>query len=469
MQVKNQMGSYIGNFDGNQKEALLRFLFASMLYADTDLSECCLTYDMHQTSPRPDDEAALDVVREAEQALLHAKEHRHISINPESGLPAADHTAAIRGFWRVLLGVLRGVADFDATFNAIDLDGSGDISLDELRTAMKRCEPLTTEAEVRERFDYMDADHDGMVSRQEFLSSPQRGDLEMGAGGKDRELVKLAKLNSHIFLDTQAGLLKRMVRCSASHGGRDVSLQVAEGVVPCSLVAMHIVIDSSDVSKTTGDPSGFRRATLLLAAIGMSMGFLGPIIRTVKGQPAYGTSPIEKLFYASKTLPECFFGMLLMAFPLNGCFWLFRQLLMAQRLLDLIEPQRVFDVRWRSHETREEHKRAEAGKSSLPRLDLSNPTNVQGWAALRRVVYGRNFAPAVELKMQFYITITLFLFLVSSAANTLGSLSGSQSASLPTDFVIVSVLRPAFLSVPIILQVCVCVCVFVCVCVCVTV
>ena len=217
-------------------------------------------------------------------------------------------------------------------------------------------------------------------------------------------------------------------------------------------------------------PSGLRRATLLLAAIGMSMGFLGPIIRSVNGQPAYGTSTVEKLFYASKTLPECFFGMLLMAFPLNGCFWLFRQLLMAQRLLDLIEPPRVFDIRWQSNATREENKRAEEARvPSLPRLDLSDPTNVQGWAALRRVVYGRNFAPAIELKMQFYITITLFLFLVSSAANTLGSLSGSHSASLPTDFVIVSVLRPTFLSVPIILQVCVCVCVRACVCVCVCV
>jgi len=115
-----------------------------MLYADTDLAECCLTYDMARTTPRHDDgndDWNVDVVREAEQALLPSPERHHISINPESGLPAADHPAAIRSFWTALLRNLRGVADFDATFNAIDLDGDGGISLGELRSAMKQSDP----------------------------------------------------------------------------------------------------------------------------------------------------------------------------------------------------------------------------------------------------------------------------------------------------------------------------------------
>jgi len=177
------------------------------------------------------------------------------------------------------------------------------------------------------------------------------------------------------------------------------------------------------------------------------------VFQAIHGQPAYGTSPVEQLFYACKTLPELIFGLLLIAFPMNGCFWLYRQLLMSQRLLDLIEPPRVVDVRWRSRKHSKDDDKRAAGSLLLPRLDLSNPNNVQAWAALRRVVYGRNFAPAVELKMQCYITVTLFLFLVSSAANTLGSVTDSQSVPLPADFVIVSVLRPAFLSIPIILQI----------------
>lgn len=57
MQYKKQMGSYILNGDGNQKEGLVHFIYASMLYADTDLSQCHLIYNV-STSRRtegPDD------------------------------------------------------------------------------------------------------------------------------------------------------------------------------------------------------------------------------------------------------------------------------------------------------------------------------------------------------------------------------------------------------------------------------
>ena len=448
MQVRNQMGSYIGNFDGHQKEALMRFLYASMLYADTDLSKCLLAYEMASAIGQDDDPVNdIDLVAEAQQALLQPKDRADLSIDidPEAGLAAADHQAAIREFWSSLLQLVKGVADFDTAFEAIDIDGSGDISLDELRRAMKRSEPSATEAEVRQRFEDMDVDHDGVVSREEFVNSPQRPQaLKVG------ELRQLTKLNSHIFLDTQSGLMKRLM--SNNDGGRDMSLQVAKGHVPCSLVAMHIVITCSDVSKETGD-SGlwYWRIFRLLLLMALSWGFLGAFTRAMDGQSAFGANGIEKLFYASKTLPECFFGALLMAFPLNGCFWLYRQLLMAQRLLDLIEVPRSVDVRWRSSGTQEENCISKKGKL-LP-LDLSNPQNVQGWASLRRTIYGRNFAPSVELKMQCYITITLFIFLISAAANTLGTVSGNNEETLPVDYVIVSVLRPTFLSVPIISQI----------------
>ena len=120
---------------------------------------------------------------------------------------------------------------------------------------------------------------------------------------------------------------------------------------------------------------------------------------------------------------------------------------MAQKLLDLVDSPRVVDFRWRSAPTEAQSLLA------LPRLDLTIPSNVQGWASMRRVIYGRNFAPGVELKLQFYVTITLFLFLVSSAANSLGSAASASKEQLPLDFILVSILRPMVLGIPIILQV----------------
>ena len=175
----------------------------------------------------------------------------------------------------------------------------------------------------------------------------------------------------------------------------------------------------------------------------------GALIRAGHGHAAFGDTAPQKLFYALRALPEIFWSALMVAFPMNGCLWLYRQLLMAQRLLDLVDAPRVIEVRWSA---------AAAGNqarpvSGLPRLDLTVPRNIQGWAALRRVVYGRNFAPPVELKMQFYVTISLFLFLLSSAANTVGAATGSSAENLPPDYVVLSILRPAVLSVPIIYQI----------------
>jgi hypothetical protein len=67
--------------------------------------------------------------------------------------------------------------------------------------------------------------------------------------------------------------------------------------------------------------------------------------------------------------------------------------------------------------------------AALPRLDLSIPANVEGWAALRRCLYGRNFAPSVELKFQAYVSCTFFIFLASSAVNSLGVYYSPDKAS----------------------------------------
>jgi hypothetical protein len=91
-------------------------------------------------------------------------------------------------------------------------------------------------------------------------------------------------------------------------------------------------------------------------------------------------------------------------------------------------------------------------RAALPRLDLSIPSNVEGWAALRRCLYGRNFAPSVELKFQLYVMTTFFIFLASSAVNALGVYYSPDKGSFGTDFVATSFCRIVILSIPIIVQ-----------------
>ena len=199
-----------------------------MLYADTDLSQCSLSYEVPSSctslfSPGPSPDLEAGKSHEADDEEL-----------------AFENQAAIRAFWGSSLTMLDGVADHARIFDAIDTDHSGDISIDELRTALHRADETATEADVQQCFEALDADHDGRITKDEFVTSPPRRQ------GMEAELGKLDRLNSHVLLHPEAGLIQCIMRQTAERAG--VSEQLQAGNVPCPLVAMHIVITCSDVS-----------------------------------------------------------------------------------------------------------------------------------------------------------------------------------------------------------------------------
>jgi Ca2+-binding EF-hand superfamily protein len=55
-------------------------------------------------------------------------------------------------------------------FDQFDVDGSGEISLEEMKSCIQGMDDLVTSAEIGEMLRAYDADHDGMVSFGEFLS-----------------------------------------------------------------------------------------------------------------------------------------------------------------------------------------------------------------------------------------------------------------------------------------------------------
>ena len=77
----------------------------------------------------------------------------------------------------------------------IDTDGSGDISIDELRASMKKENPAVTEAQVLKRFSELDYNHDGSVSKDEFLLSVRNGGTRgtvSGATSTDQVSVRMS-------------------------------------------------------------------------------------------------------------------------------------------------------------------------------------------------------------------------------------------------------------------------------------
>ena len=70
-----------------------------------------------------------------------------------------------------------------AEFDAIDTDASGGISLDELRAAMKRDDRNVTEAEVQRRWAELDFNRDGNVSRKEWVQAAEFAAMDTNKSG----------------------------------------------------------------------------------------------------------------------------------------------------------------------------------------------------------------------------------------------------------------------------------------------
>ena len=280
-----------------------------------------------------------------------------------------------------------------------------------------------TDEQISGAFQQMDENADGNISREEFMKcarehgSPFRTTSQEDQNAKQAEEIQ--RLNSHIFLDTRSGLLRSIMRQQDPQ--RQLRELLQRGHVPSSLVAMHIVLECSDISK---NKVWINRGMMYNLTVSLALTFLGAIVRAAHGQAPFGSTAIVKLFYAARVLPEFFFGFGLLWFAVAPCFWYYRQILMAQRLLDLIAAPQVPELRWDSRAKAP----ATESMAALPRPDLSVPSNIEGWASIRRVLFGRNFAPAIEFKFQFYVSITLSLFLFSAAANAFGKTDGQVSS-----------------------------------------
>lgn len=160
--------------------------------------------------------------------------------------------------------------------------------------------------------------------------------------------------------------------------------------VPCSVVALYAVL-----STWTGDEAeklAQRTFNFCVYFLGLRVAFIPAIARAAMGMPAFGAAMPEQVYFGFSVVANGLFGGLILWFAFGPCIWYYRQLLTSRCLLELIDLPRAELLQWRSPARRQ--------RAALPRLDLSIPSNVQGWAALRRCLYGRNLAPAVGCRAQ---------------------------------------------------------------------
>ena len=112
--------------------------------------------------------------------------------HPAAGV-SVKRPASLRGGTDVSDAESQPDAVDEMAFFDVDADGSGGISLDELRAVMLKGNPGATEAEVIARFKEMDVNNDGKISREEFAGSKELRRAERAARKQAREEARELK------------------------------------------------------------------------------------------------------------------------------------------------------------------------------------------------------------------------------------------------------------------------------------
>ena len=267
------------------------------------------------------------------------------------------------------------------------------------------------------------------------------------------------------------------------------------GELPATVLAVLIVLECSWVS-----PSGGMHYLLRLVVLpALMVALLPALVRACVGLSAFGDSDSwETLAFNSVSALLMFWT----AFPLllyfvGPCLWLYRQLLVCQRLLALISVRKGLAVKWRPEATglRDEvagpkltswesesgtglrsqcahapgdqpsglartdsvagGRRAGVGSLHLDEilLDLRSHSNITAWAALWRVLHGTAFMPATQIKFQFYGLICTAVFFISAGLDSFGDIllaAAGSERTLGIDFKITSLVRLILFTIPLI-------------------
>ena len=270
----------------------------------------------------------------------------------------------------------------------------------------------------------------------------------------------------------QDGLLGKLLR----EDEQTLRARVEAGELPASVLATLIVLECSFIPAEVGGKYFWG----LLFAPSAVIASVPTVVRAAWGLPVMGTGNYQIAFNVCVMWLMLWTAMPILIYFCLPCIWLFRQQLMCQRLLALISRPKGLTFKWKPTAQAPQRKRstaahekgtANAGQETLDDsmqygaergdlgdlhldqilLDLRSHSNVTAWAALWRVLHGRAFGPAVQVKFQFYCTIMTGVFLLSAVTDAVADVV-LDPADLGKDFKITSIVRMILFTCPLIAQ-----------------
>ncbi|CAK0901986.1 unnamed protein product, partial [Prorocentrum cordatum] len=168
--------------------------------------------------------------------------------------------------------------------------------------------------------------------------------------------------------------------------------------------ALYLLHASHSISQRTGQA---RWAPFFV--VGSLIGWLPVVMRALLGEPAFGTSARANFLLGVHPVVYSFFASTLLYYAWAPCLFRYRQYRLEDLMLkSMLLPQdrQPVRIKWRRDTMK------------TPRLDMTVPDNVLGWAAVWRVLHGGGFHSAFQIRSNVYCMITFGAVIVGTTLQT---------------------------------------------------
>lgn len=234
-----------------------------------------------------------------------------------------------------------------------------------------------------------------------------------------------------------------------------VESMARQAELPASIIALHCLSVSHHVFPKIGLAQFFSNIF-----IGIVCAFVPPIVRAIEGKVPFGETHGDKSIIGCSVVAFSFWFFIMVFYSMAPLMFFYRHLKVEKYL------HRMLAGKWDEHSLQlkdeevffdddcvdgasfpepaervsvgEQHNKdlgydgnytSGKGVCPPPQIDLSIPSNVVGFAALRRVLHGGNFAPIIQRRFSYDLCVSVIAVFSDAMIQNFGSRFDTQSTT----------------------------------------
>jgi hypothetical protein len=252
---------------------------------------------------------------------------------------------------------------------------------------------------------------------------------------KDGATSEALSRDAKVSISHDRGLLRDLVRLDME----DIEKMARRAELPASIVALHCLSVTHYVAPKTGFRQFFSNVI-----IGLLCSFVPPLVRAIEGKAPFGETHSDKSVLGCSVVAFTFWFFIMVYYSMAPLVFFLRHLKVEMYL------HRMLAGKWDEHslqlkdeESFSDDDRSDGndvsrdvsgadfspGACPPPQIDLSVPSNVVGFAALRRVLHGGNFAPIIQKRFSFDLCVSVIAVFSDAMIQNFGSRFDAKSTT----------------------------------------